>query len=271
MLKEFARALVSEDDFSCQIEREVNEERKHRASKTSMHVTTYAGIKRVTLLHDGHGWGLNRDFASGLGFWYCLTNTPSFKARFPQCQKLVDDLNAARMRKWSSPGRHGARPDTMSVAKGLHAVHKLLVCEAAEGGQTFYYKTWAAMNSCGLARVANAGGENGIGFGVDATKKAEIFEAMRAEFAPAVAFLDALQARKAHHMDHSCVLGKGQTATFEIVPMARTHAYGLTKVWDVEEDRYKWLDGGVEGKTPAYRRGNRYSASTSPSTPLRLR
>ena len=267
VLKEFARVLVSEDDFSCQIEREVNEERKHRASKTSMHVTTYAGIKRVTLLHDGHGWGLNRDFASGLGFWYCLTNTPSFKARFPQCQQLVDDLNAARKRAYV----RGPKPVIFSVAVGLHAVHKLLVCEAAEGGQTFYYKTWTAMNSCGLARVGNAGGENGIGFGVDATKKEEIFDALRVEFAPAAAFFVELHDRKAHHKDCSCVLKEGQTATFEIIPMGRTHAYGLTKVWDVEEDRYKWLDGGVAGKTPAYRRGNRYLASVSPSTPLRLR
>ena len=153
----------------------------------------------------------------------------------------------------------------------LHTIHKLLVGEAADGGQTFYYKTWKAMNSCGLARVGNAGGEFGIGFGVDATKKEEIFEAMRVEFAPAVAFFDALLARKAHQCDYSCVLEKNQTATFEIVPMGRMQLYDLTKVWDVEEDRYKWLDGGVDGLTPAYRRGNRYSASTSPSTPLRLR
>ena len=146
-----------------------------------------------------------------------------------------------------------------------------MTCEAAEGGQTFYYKTWLAMNSCGLARVGNAGGEYGIGFGVDATKKEEIFEDLRAEFAPAAAFFDDLRARKANRKDCSCVLKEGQTATFEIIPMGRTNPYGLTKVWDVDAQRFKWLGGGVAGQTPAYRRGNRYSASTSPSTPLRLR
>ena len=232
----------------------------------SLH-TSNAGKIRSEVLHDGHGFGRSRDFASGLVFWLCLTLTPSFRARFPQCPKLVDDLNAERMRN----GSKYKRPGTWPVCKVLHAIHKLLVCEAADGGQTLYYKTWAAMNSCGLARVANAGGENGIGFGVDATKKAEIFEAMRVEFAPAVAFFDALQARKAHQKDYSCVLEKNQTATLEIVPMGRTNAYGLMKVWDEKLQRYKWVDGGEEGKTPAYRRGNRYSASTSPSTPLRLR
>ena len=236
----------------------------------SLHAS-YAGIIRCEVLHGGNNWGRGRDFASGLGFWYCVVATRLFKERFPQCQKLVDDLNAARMRKWSAPGRNGTRPDTMSVGKALHAAHKLLVCEAADGGQTLYYKAWSAMNSCGLARVGNAGGEFGIGFGVDATKKEEIFEAMRVEFAPAVAFFDALLARKAHQRDYSCVLEKGRTATFEIIPMGRTNAYGLMKVWDEKLQRYKWVDGGEEGKTPAYRRGNRYSASTSSSTPLWLR
>ncbi len=236
----------------------------------SLHASN-AGKTRSEVLHDGHGFGRSRDFASGQVFWLCLTHCASFKARFPQCPKLVDDLNAARMRKWSSPGRNGPRPGNWRVCKVLHAIHKLLVCEAADGGQTLYYKAWSAMNSCGLARVGNAGGEFGIGFGVDATKKEEIFEAMRVEFAPAVAFFDALQARKAHQKDYSCVLEKNQTATFEIIPMGRTNAYGLMKVWDVKLQRYKWVDGGEEGKTPAYRRGNRYSASTSPSTPLRLR
>ena len=235
--------------------------------KTSMHVTTYAGSRRSAILYDCQGRGRCRDFASGLVFWLCLAKTPSFKARFPQCQQLVDDLNAARKRAYI----RGPKPDIFSVAKGLHAVHKLLVCEAAEGGQTFYYKTWLAMNSCSLARVGNAGGENGIGFGVDATKKEEIFEALRAEFAEAAAFFGELLARKANHKDRSCVLKKNQTATLEIVPMGRTHAYGLTKVWDVGAQRYKWFDGGVAGQTPAYRRGNRYPASASPSTPLRLR
>jgi len=91
------------------------------------------------------------------------------------------------------------------------------------------------------------------------------------EFAPAAAFFDDLRARKANRKDCSCVLKEGQTATFEIIPMGRTNAYGLMKVWDEKLQRYKWVDGGEEGKTPAYRRGNRYSASTSPSTPLRLR
>ena len=236
----------------------------------SLHASN-AGKRRCEVLFDNHGFGRNRDFASGQVFWLCLTHCASFKARFPQCPKLVDDLNAARMRKWSSPGRNGPRPGNWRVCKVLHAIHKLLVCEAADGGQTLYYKAWSAMNSCGLARVGNAGGEFGIGFGVDAAKKEEIFEALRAEFAEAAAFFVELQDRKAHHLDHSCVLGMGQTATFEIVPMGRMQLYDLTKVWDVEEDRYKWLDGGEEGKTPAYRRGNRYSASTSPSTPLRLR
>ena len=226
-----------------------------------------AGKIRCEVLHGGNKSSLSRIFASGLAYWFCLAACPSFKARFPQCPKLVDDLNAARMRK----ARQGPRPGTFSVGKALHTIHKLLVGEAADGGQTFYYKTWLAINSCGLARVANAAGEFGQGFGVDAAKKEEIFEALRAEFAEAAAFFTGLMARKGHHLDHSCVLEKNQTATLEIVPMGRTHAYGLTKVWDVEEDRYKWLDGGEEGKTPAYRRGNRYSASTSPSTPLRLR
>ena len=234
----------------------------------SLHASN-AGQLRSEVLHGGIASGFSRDFASGLGFWYCVVATSLFKARFPQCQQLVDDLNAARKR--AAKGRPGPRPDTMSVSKALHAVHKLLVCEAAEGGQTLYYKTWSAMNCCGLARVGNAGGEFGIGFGVDAAKKEEIFEDMREEFAPAVAFFDALLARKAHQCDYSCVLEKNQTATFEIIPMGRTNAYGLMKVWDEKLQRYKWVDGGEEGKTPAYRRGNRYSASTSPSTPLRLR
>ena len=165
----------------------------------------------------------------------------------------------------------GPKPENFSVAKTLHGVHKLLVCEAADGGQTFYYKTWSAMNSCGLARVGNAGGEYGIGFGVDATKKEEIFVAMRAEFAEAAAYFGELLARKANRKDRSCVLEKNQTATLEIVPMGRTNPYGLMKEWDVDAQRFKWLGGGVAGQTPAYRRGNRYSASTSPSTPLRLR
>ena len=232
----------------------------------SLHASN-AGKTRSEVLHDGHGFGRSRDFASGQVFWLCLTHCASFKARFPQCPKLVDDLNAERMRNASKY----KRPGTWRVCKVLHAIHKLLVCEAVDGVQTLYYKAWSAMNSCGLARVGNAGGEFGIGFGVDAAKKEEIFADMREEFAPAVAFFDALQARKAHQKDYSCVLEKNQTATFEIIPMGRTNAYGLMKVWDVKLQRYKWVDGGEEGKTPAYRRGNRYSASTSPSTPLRLR
>ena len=232
----------------------------------SLH-TSNAGKIRSEVLHDGHGFGRSRDFASGLVFWLCLTLTPSFRARFPQCPKLVDDLNAERMRN----GSKYKRPGTWPVCKVLHAIHKLLVCEAVDGVQTLYHKTWRAMNSCGLARVANAGGEDGIGFGVDATKKEEIFDALRVEFAPAAAFFVELHDRKAHHKDCSCVLKEGQTATFEIIPMGRTHAYGFNKVWDVKLQRYKWLDGGVEGLTLAHRRGNRYSASTSPSTPSRLR
>ena len=235
----------------------------------SLHASNARQAERCEVLFDNHGFGRSRDFASGQVFWLCLTHCASFKARFPQCPKLVDDLNAERMR--AARGRPGPRPGTWRVCKVLHAIHKLLVGEAADGGQTFYYKTWLAINSCGLARVGNAGGEFGIGFGVDAAKKEEIFADMRVEFAPAVAFFDALLARKAHHKDHSCVLEKNQTATLEIIPMGRTNAYGLMKVWDEKLQRYKWVDGGEEGKTPAYRRGNRYSASTSPSTPLRLR
>ena len=234
----------------------------------SLHASN-AGKLRSEVLHDGHSLGRGRDFASGQVFWLCLTHCPSFKARFPQCQQLVDDLYAARK---CAPRSMGQRPPVkFSVAKTLHAFHKLLVGEAVDGVQTLYHKTWRAMNSCGLARVANAGGEDGIGFGVDATKKEEIFAALRDEFAPAAAFFRDLQARRASQRDYSCVLKEGQTATFEIIPMGRTNAYGLMKVWDVKLQRYKWVDGGEEGKTPAYRRGNRYSASTSPSTPLRLR
>ena len=235
----------------------------------SLHASN-AGKKRCEVVcGSNYGGALSRVYASGLAFWFIVAACPSFKKRFPQCQKLVDDLNAARKRAARSKGTRP--PDTFSVGKALHAAHKLLVGEAADGGQTYYHKTWKAINSCGLARVANAAGEFGQGFGVDATKKAEIFEAMRVEFASAVAFFDALLARKAHQRDYSCVLKKGRTATFEIIPMGRTNAYGLMKVWDEKLQRYKWVDGGEEGKTPAYRRGNRYSASTSPSTPSRLR
>ena len=234
----------------------------------SLHASN-AGKRRCEVLFDNHGFGRSRDFASGQVFWLCLTHCLSFKARFPQCPQLVEDLYAARK---CAPRRPGQRsPVPFSIAKTLHAIHKILVGEAVDGVQTLYHKTWRAMNSCGLARVANAGGEDGIGFGVDATKKEEIFDALRVEFAPAAAFFVELHDRKAHHKDCSCVLKEGQTATFEIIPMGRTHAYGFNKVWDVKLQRYKWLDGGVEGLTLAHRRGNRYSASTSPSTPSRLR
>ena len=178
LLKEFAQALLCDNDFSCRIEREINEQRKsaHKSILVSLHASN-AGNKRCEVLFDNHGFGRNRDFASGQVFWLCLTHCASFKA-LPQCPKLVDDLNAERMRNASK---------TSGPAPGVSArcsTPSTSFCEAARADRLLQ----DLVGDEQLRPVGHAGGEFGIGFGVDATKKEEIFEAMRVEFAPAAAF-----------------------------------------------------------------------------------